>query len=157
MIGTHMIIAVIGSSTARGYLADIAEEVGRELASRGVKVVCGGLGGVMEAVCRGAKSGGGTTIGVLPGSGYARNVIVVKTGEAVIAIGGAFGTLSEIGHALADGIPVVGLGTWTVSQSGIPADSIQVAADPADAVDRAMAAAGARAHGTTATAEDLRG
>ena len=169
-----MIIAVIGSSTARGYLADIAEEVGRELASRGVKVVCGGLGGVMEAVCRGAKSGGGTTIGVLPGSdpavanqyvdipictgiGYARNVIVVKTGEAVIAIGGAFGTLSEIGHALADGIPVVGLGTWTVSQSGIPADSIQVAADPADAVDRAMAAAGARAHGTTATAEDLRG
>ena len=169
-----MIIAVIGSSTAGDSLADTAEEVGRELASRGAKVVCGGLGGVMEAVCRGAKSAGGTTIGVLPGSdpavanqyvdipictgiGYARNVIVVKTGEAVIAIGGAFGTLSEIGHALADGIPVVGLGTWNVSQTGIPVDSIQVAADPADAVDRAMAAADARPHRLTATAEDLRG
>ncbi len=169
-----MIIAVIGSSTAGGSLADTAEEVGRELASRGAKVVCGGLGGVMEAVCRGAQSAGGTTIGILPGSdptvanryvdipictgiGYARNVIVVKTGDAVIAVGGAFGTLSEIGHALADGIPVVGLGTWTISQPGIPVDSIQVAADPADAVDRAVAAANARPHRLTATAEELRG
>ena len=129
-------------------------------------VVCGGLSGIMEAVCRGAKSEGGTTIGILPGRaaaeansyvdipivtsmGYARNVIVVHTGEAVIAVGGAFGTLSEIGHALSDGIPVVGLKTWpiTVNGDGIDiSDSIIQADSPADAVDKALAAAAAIDH-----------
>jgi uncharacterized protein (TIGR00725 family) len=166
MIETPMIISVIGSSIADSPLAALAEGVGRELAARGVKVVCGGLGGVMESVCKGAKEAGGTTIGILPGNdpaaandyvdipictgiGYARNVIVVKTGAASIAVGGAYGTLSEIGHALADGIPVIGLGTWSISQSGVQsgllADSIEIATDPADAVERALAAAASRA------------
>ena len=141
----------------------MAEEVGRELARRGIMVVCGGLSGIMEAVCRGAKSEGGTTIGILPGRaaaeansyvdipivttmGYARNVIVVHTGEAVIAVGGAFGTLSEIGHALGDGIPVVGLKTWPILVNGDGvdiSDSIIQADDPSDAVDKALAAVAA--------------
>ena len=137
---------------------------GRELARRDVMVVCGGLSGIMEAVCRGAKGEGGTTIGILPGRaaaeanryvdipivpsmGYSRNVIVVHTGEAVIAVGGAFGTLSEIGHALSDGIPVIGLKTWPLSISGDGVDingSIIQADSAADAVDKALAAVAAR-------------
>jgi len=169
MIETPMIISVIGSSIADAPLAALAEGVGRELAARGAKVVCGGLGGVMESVCKGAKEAGGTTIGILPGNdptaaneyvdipictgiGYARNVIVVNTGAAAIAVGGAYGTLSEIGHALADGIPVIGLGTWSIEQSGSQfgvqsrplAGSIEVATDPVDAVERALAAAASR-------------
>ena len=168
-----MIISVIGSSEATAEQADLAWEVGRLLAARGVTVACGGLGGVMEAVCGGARSAGGTTVGVLPGSdpslanehvdiplctgiGYARNVIVVKTGGAVIAIGGAFGTLSEIGHALAEGVPVVGLETWEVSQPGCAADPIVRARDPADAVERAVAAARSRGSRPAPSAEELR-
>ena len=145
---------------------ELAEEVGRELARRDIMVVCGGLSGIMEAVCRGAKAEGGTTIGILPGRaaaeansyvdipivtsmGYSRNVIVVHTGEAVIAVGGAFGTLSEIGHALGDGIPVVGLKTWPilVNGDGIDiSDSIIQADNPSDAVDKALAAVAAIDH-----------
>ncbi len=156
-----MIISVIASSSANAPLDALAEAVGRELADREVTVVCGGLGGVMEAACKGAKSAGGRTIGILPGNdpsdanayvdipictgiGYARNVIVVKTGSAVIAVGGAFGTLSEIGHALADGIPVIGLETWSLPQSGPTSGAIEIAADPVDAVERALAAAKSR-------------
>ena len=159
-----MIISVIGSSNpATKEHVELAEEVGRELARRNIMVVCGGLSGIMEAVCRGAKSEGGTTIGVLPGRaaaeansyvdipivtsmGYSRNVIVVHTGEAVIAVGGAFGTLSEIGHALSDGIPVVGLKTWPLTTNGDGVDiggSIIRAESPADAVDKALAAVAA--------------
>ena len=156
-----MIISVIGSSnpTTREHV-ELAEEVGRELARRDVMVVCGGLSGIMEAVCRGAKSKGGTTIGILPGRaaaeansyvdipivtsmGYSRNVIVVHTGEAVIAVGGDFGTLSEIGHALSDGIPVVGLKTCPLTTNGdgvYIGGSIIRAVNPADAVDKALAA-----------------
>jgi uncharacterized protein (TIGR00725 family) len=127
-------------------------------------VACGGLSGVMEAACRGAKEAGGTTIGILPGRsardansyvdipivtnmGYSRNVIVVNTGQSVIAIGGAFGTLSEIAHALGDGIPVIGLSTWELSVKGDGdpiVDGIIVASNPVDAVDKALAAANAR-------------
>ena len=160
-----MIISVIGSSNpANQEHVELAEAVGRELANRGAMVVCGGLSGIMEAVCRGAKSAGGVTIGILPGRaardannyvdipivtgmGYSRNVIVVHTGRAVIAIGGAFGTLSEIGHALGDHIPVVGLKTWEFSRNGdgVPVDeAIIQAADAVDAVDKALAAAEAR-------------
>ena len=159
-----MIISVIGGSSPTPEHAALAEEVGRELARRGVMVVCGGLGGVMEAVCRGAKSAGGTTIGILPGHaagdanpyvdipivtgmGYSRNVIVVNTGQAVIAVGGAYGTLSEIGHALGDNIPVVGLKTWPLLRNGDgqPVDgAIIQAADPVDAVEKALAVAAAR-------------
>lgn len=159
-----MIISVIGSSNpATREHVELAEEVGRELARRNIMVVCGGLSGIMEAVCRGAKSEGGTTIGILPGRaaaeansyvdipivtsmGYSRNVIVVHTGEAVIAVGGAFGTLSEIGHALSDGIPVVGLKTWPLTTNGDGVDIggfIIRAESPADAVDKALAAVAA--------------
>ena len=160
-----MIIAVIGSSRpADPERIELAEQVGRELAKRGIQVVCGGLTGIMEAVCRGAKAEGGLTIGILPGQSskeanqyvdipivtgmrYSRNVIVVNTGQAVIAIGGAYGTLSEIGHALGDGIPVIGLKTWNLSRNGDgqPVDeAIIPASDPVDAVEKAVAAANAR-------------
>ncbi len=159
-----MIISVIGGSAAKPEHVELAEEVGRLLAQRNVMVACGGRTGVMEAVCRGAKAAGGTTIGILPGRsareansyvdipivttmGFARNVIVVNTGDAVIAVGGAFGTLSEIAHALGDGIPVVGLSTWQLSVKGDGdpiVDGMIEASTPADAVDKAVSAAIAR-------------
>ena len=157
-----MIIAVIGASEPSAEIAELAEQVGRELARRDVMLVCGGLGGVMKAACKGAKSGGGTTIGIIPGSdpetanpwvdipictglSHARNVIIVKTGRAAIAVGGAYGTLSEIGHALGDGVPVIGLQTWRVTPHGGVLDpSINEAVDAIDAVDKAIEAAGRR-------------
>ncbi|MBA7605189.1 hypothetical protein ES703_12318 [subsurface metagenome] len=148
-------IAVIGGSDCTPEEARLAEEVGRELARKDVILVCGGLGGVMEAACRGASAGGGLTIGILPGGsrqtanpyvqipvvtnlGEARNVIVVKSAEAVIAIGGGYGTLSEIGHALRNGIPVVGLNTWSLSRNDRPDNSIVLAKNPVDAVNKAL-------------------
>ena len=156
-----MIISIIGAGAPTAEIASLAEQVGRELAKRGVDMVCGGLGGVMEAACRGAKSAGGTTIGILPGNdardanqwvdipictglGHARNVIVVNTGRAVIAVDGAYGTLSEIAHALADGIPVIGLKTWELAREGKGDESIRIADSPADAVEKALQAANAR-------------
>ena len=153
-----MIISVIGGSQPSPEDEALAEQVGQELARRGVTVACGGLTGVMEAVCRGAKAAGGTTIGILPGSdpqkanqwvdipictgmGYARNVIVVHTGRAVIAVDGAYGTLSEIGHALGDNIPVIGLDTWSLSRDGHVDGQIIIARDPVDAVEKALEAA----------------
>ena len=167
-----MIIAVIGNSDPPPHIYELAEAVGRELARRGMMPVCGGLTGVMEAVCKGAKAEGGTTIGILPGGspdtanvhvdipittnmGYARNVAVVSTGRAVIAVGGAFGTLSEIAYALSYGIPVVGLHSWplTVRGDGLPVgDGYIIADDPADAVDKAIAAAGSRTEPTQTVA-----
>ncbi len=149
------IIAVIGGSQCSPQEARLAEEVGRELARRGVTLVCGGLGGVMEAACRGANSEGGLTIGILPGEsrqaanpyvqipivtgiGYARNVAVVKSAQAVIAISGSYGTLSEISHALQSGIPVIGLNTWSLSKNGQQDNSIVIAQNPAEAVDKAL-------------------
>ncbi|MBI2856582.1 MAG: TIGR00725 family protein [Chloroflexi bacterium] len=156
-----MQISVIGASEPSSEAIQLAEEVGRELARRGVTIVTGGLGGVMEAACKGAKEAGGSTIGILPGSdpteanpyvdipictgiGYARNIIVVRSGRAVIAVAGAFGTLSEIAHALGDGIPVIGLETWAISQNGQPNHSIILAKDPVDAVEKAIEAARSR-------------
>ena len=153
-----LIISVIGAGEASPEIADLAEQVGRELARRGITLVCGGFEGVMEAACRGAKSAGGTTIGILPGDdpeeanrwvdipictglGYARNVIVVKSGRAVIAIGGAYGTLSEIGHALGENIPVVGLNTWAMSRDGQLDSGILVVESPVEAVEAAVEAA----------------
>ncbi len=151
-------IAVIGGNQCSAEEARLAEEVGRELARRGAAVVCGGLGGVMEAACKGASSEGGVTIGILPGEsrraanpyvqipvvtgiGYARNVAVVKSAQAVIAIDGSYGTLSEIGHALQSGIPVIGLNTWSLSRKGQPDNSIIPAQNPAEAVDKALSLA----------------
>ena len=157
------IISVIGAgNNASKEAMDTAEAVGRELARRGAVVVCGGLNGVMEAVCRGAKFEGGVTIGVLPGDdpnsandfvdypvptgmGHARNAIVVKAGLAVIAVDGAYGTLSEIGHALADGKTVVGLKTWRIAQEkDDERASIVRAKTPREAVELALQAAAKR-------------
>jgi uncharacterized protein (TIGR00725 family) len=149
------IIAVIGGGQCTKKEARLAEEVGRELARRGAVLVCGGLGGVMEAACRGAGAEGGTTIGILPGEdslsanphvqipiatglGYARNIAVVRSARAVIAVGGSYGTLSEIGYALQGGTPVIGLETWSLSRNGRNDNSIIPAKSPAEAVDRAL-------------------
>jgi uncharacterized protein (TIGR00725 family) len=152
---TKMFIAVIGGSEVPPQVAELAEEVGRQIARRGAVLVCGGLGGVMEAACRGASSEGGLTIGILPGenrrtanpyvkipivtgAGYARNVAVVKSAQAVIAIDGSYGTLSEIGHALQSSIPIIGLNTWSLSINGQADNSIIPADSPEDAVSKAM-------------------
>lgn len=156
-----MIIAVIGAGRCPKEMAQIAEGVGRELGKRGLTLVCGGLGGVMEAACRGAKEAGGQTIGILPGFsrrdanpyvdipivtglGEARNVIVVRTAQAVIAVDGEYGTLSEIAYALKLGIPVVGLDTWQLSRDGREVRAIIVAHTPAEAVEKAVALATGR-------------
>ena len=155
MVEKKRLIAVIGGSQSSAKESKLAEEVGRELAKRGAILVCGGLGGVMEAACRGASSDGGLTIGVLPGEnsrdansyvqipiatgmGYARNVIVVKSAQAVIAIGGSYGTLSEIGYALQNGIPVIGLGTWSLAKNGKADRSIIPTENAIDAVAKAF-------------------
>lgn len=155
MINKKKFIAVIGGSQPSVEEAWLAEEVGRELAGRGAILVCGGLGGVMEAACKGASSKGGITVGILPGDsrqvantcvqipivtgiGYARNVAVVKSSQAVISIGGSYGTLSEIAHALQSEIPVIGLSTWSLSRNGQPDNAIIPAQDPTEAVDKAF-------------------
>jgi len=129
-------VSVIGSGVAAPDTDTSAARVGELLATAGAVVVCGGLGGVMAAVCRGARAAGGRTIGVLPGSdpaaanqwvdvalptgmGEARNVLVVRAGRAVIAIGGGFGTLSELAFARKLQVPVVGLETWALPDDGI--------------------------------------
>jgi len=141
-------ISVIGSGVEHEQRA---EEVGRLLAERGCTVVCGGRGEVMAAAARGAKSAGGTTIGILPGSdrreanewidhvvvtglGHARNAIVAASGDAVIAVGGRYGTLTEIGFALILGRPVV------ILEPGLEVEGPARAATPAEAVDAALAA-----------------
>ena len=156
-----MMISVVGGNTAPPEVLAQADALGRELARRGCTIVCGGRGGVMEAVCRGARSEGGHTIGILPGTargdtnryvefpiltgmGYARNVIVALSGEAVIAVDGSYGTLSEIAHALQHGVPVVGLQTWLLGHEGTEDQAIIRASDPQDAAEKAMAAARAR-------------
>ncbi len=126
----------------------VAELVGKELGARGVVLVCGGLGGVMEAVCRGAQGAGGLTVGILPGldrsdanpfvdvviatgMGEARNALVVNAADAVIAVGGGYGTLTEIGLALRAGKRVVGLETWEV-------EGVEVAGSPEAAVETVL-------------------
>jgi uncharacterized protein (TIGR00725 family) len=148
-------VAVIGPSQATAEQSALAEQVGAEIARRGAVLVCGGLGGVMEAAARGAKQAGGLTIGILPGDnpgdanpfitipiatgmGEARNVILVRTAGAFIAVGGAFGTLSEIALALRAGKPVIGLGTWQLRAPDGTTPAIQSAASPAEAVDKAL-------------------
>lgn len=150
-------VAVVGSAEAGAEDAAAAESVGTALAARGAVLVCGGLGGVMEAACRGARAVGGTTVGILPGPdrrganpfldvaiptgmGELRNGLVVRAADAVIAVGGGWGTLSEIALALKLGRPVIGLGTWEPARGGRAVEAIAVASDPLDAVTRALAA-----------------
>jgi uncharacterized protein (TIGR00725 family) len=153
-----MFVAVVGDGRCSAEVAAQAEAVGRELAQRGAILVCGGLGGVMEAACRGAKAAGGLTIGILPGAqrrdanryvdipivtgmGEARNVLVVQSAQAVIAVHGEYGTLSEIAHALKLGIPVVGLHTWDLAKEGEKRQAIVRAQTPQEAVEKALALA----------------
>jgi uncharacterized protein (TIGR00725 family) len=141
-------VAVVGPGEASAKEIAQAEAVGELLAGRGAVVVCGGLGGVMEAVSRGAANAGGTVLGMLPGRdraeanahvtvavatgmGEMRNTLVVRAADAVIAIGGAYGTLSEIAFALRTGVPVVGIGTWEL-------DDVIDAPDPRAAVELAL-------------------
>jgi uncharacterized protein (TIGR00725 family) len=148
-------VAVIGASAAEPAELEVAEAVGRLLGERGVVVVTGGRGGAMEAACRGAKAGGGTTVGILPGYeraeanefvdvaiptglGEARNALVVRAADALIAVGGGWGTLSEIALALHAGKRVVGLGTWEVARGGAPVEGVVVARDADDAVELAL-------------------
>lgn len=130
-----LFISVIGESHASKKNYEIAVRVGELIAKHGGTVFCGGTTGIMEAVCKGAKKNNGLTVGILPhskrskankyvdipiptGVGYARNKYVVKSGQAVIAIGGSYGTLTEIGYALGYKIPVIGINTWSVSKKG---------------------------------------
>jgi uncharacterized protein (TIGR00725 family) len=153
-----MFIAVIGGSKCSYEDALLAEQVGLELAKRDVTLICGGLSGVMEAACKGARSENGLTIGILPGDdcqdaneyvqipivtglGYARNSIVVRSAQAVIAIDGEYGTLSEIAYAVQYDIPVIGINSWSLCKGGEFEDTIIVAENAIDAVEKAIAAA----------------
>lgn len=141
IMGSRNVIAVIGGRRADKVLLAAAEEAGRLIAKKGAILVCGGLGGVMEAASRGVKSGGGLTIGILPqdhkrdvneyidvpivtGLGIGRNVIIARTADALIAVGGEYGTLSEIAFALQMEKPVVGIGTWDI-KGIIPAENAE--------------------------------
>ena len=167
-----MNITVIGDSACSAKEARLAETVGELLAQRSATVVCGGLGGVMESACRGAKSKDGLTVGILPGQdasmsnrwtdipvvtgmGEARNVAVINSGQAIIAIGGGYGTLSEIAHALKNSIPVIGLNTWSLSRNDVEDDSIIRVQSAAEAVDKAIALAERRKNNNEITTSRL--
>jgi len=142
-------VAVVGSGTAEGHLYEKAREVGRLVAERGGTVVCGGLSGVMEASARGATEAGGVAIGILPdedrrrqnayltysvatGAGQARNLAVVCSGDVVVAVGGEYGTLSEIGLAKKVGRPIVVIEGWDLGEH------VTVASSPLEAVEAAF-------------------
>ena len=145
----QIVIGVIGAGDASEEDCRVAEIVGEEIARNSCTLLCGAMGGVMEAASRGAKSNGGTTIGILPGSskedcnpyidypivtgmGHARNIIVASSCDAIIAIDGSFGTLSEIAFALRLKIPIIGIKTWDVSSE------IKKAETPEEAVYMAI-------------------
>jgi uncharacterized protein (TIGR00725 family) len=154
-------IGVAGASRAGRALVEQGERLGRRLGEADVVVVCGGGGGVMEAVCRGARAAGGTTVGLLPGLdrgdanphlsvslptglGQGRNLLLVRSSDALVAVGGGFGTLSEIALALRTGVPVVGLATWSLQLDGKPVEAFPVAGDADTAARLALEAARSR-------------
>jgi hypothetical protein len=147
-------VAVVGPSDATSQERRAAEAIGRALAEAGGIVLCGGLGGVMEAACHGADAAGGMTVGLLPGTdraaandylqialptglGELRNGLIIRAADAVIAVGGAYGTLSEIALALRTDVPVIGLETWDV-------EGIERVDTPAEAVKSALERAARR-------------
>ena len=153
-----MMIAVCGPSEPSQEELAMAEQVGKAIAEADVTLVCGGRGGVMEAACRGAKSAGGTTIGILPGydrddanewvdfpvltgMGEARNAIVVASGDAVIAVGGGFGTLSEIALALKMHKRVINLASWELDPTRVVRFAGDAAYVPAATAEQAVAMA----------------
>ncbi len=142
-------IGVIGAGQCSSRTSLLAEEVGKEIARAGAVLVCGGLGGVMEAAARGAQGEGGITVGILPGEsfedanpfiqipvvtglGHARNVLVVRSAQVLIAVKGGYGTLSEVALALKMGKPVIGLYSWDVSKKIIQVET------PLEAVKKAL-------------------
>lgn len=147
-------IAVIGAGACDKDTGILAEAVGHEIARRGGVLICGGLGGVMEAASRGAQQAGGVTLGILPGAvsreanpyisikvatnlGHARNILIAHSADVLIAVSGGYGTLSEIAIALKIGKPVVVLNSWE------PGSDVIIADNPEDAVSKAFAAVGA--------------
>jgi uncharacterized protein (TIGR00725 family) len=154
-------VGVAGASQPDPALADQAELLGRRLAEAGAVVVCGGGPGVMEAACRGASSAGGTTVGLLPGLdrsdgnphlavslptglGQGRNLLLVRSSDALVAVGGGFGTLSELALALRTGTPVIGLSTWSLQLDAHPVEAFPTAGDAATAAHLALEAARSR-------------
>ncbi len=148
MRGRPVHVGVVGASQASAEELRAAEEIGRGLARGGAIVITGGRGGVMAAASEGAAQAGGLVVGILPGSdraeandfvtvaittglGELRNGLIVRSADALVAVGGAYGTLSEVALALGAGVPVVGWDTWTI-------DGIELADSPADAVARAL-------------------
>jgi uncharacterized protein (TIGR00725 family) len=147
-LGESSYIAVVGPSDATPSQERAAEAIGDLLARAGAVLVCGGLGGVMAAACRGAASAGGLTVGLLPGAdrsaantwvrisiptglGELRNGLVVRAADAVVAVGGAYGTLSEVALALKTGVPVVGVDSWAI-------DGVEARESPQAAAARAL-------------------
>jgi uncharacterized protein (TIGR00725 family) len=154
-------VAVCGADPCPPQMEALAEEVGRRLALAGAVLVCGGGGGVMEAASRGAAGEGGIVVGILPttdrsygnpnltvaiptGLGEARNVLIVRAADALIAVGGEFGTLSEIAFALKTGVPVVGLRTWELAKEGRPVEAFVRAGTAEEAVGAALRLAASR-------------
>ncbi len=152
-----MYIGVIGQRTCTEEAFFTAKEVGRLIAESGSVLVCGGMGGIMEAAAKGAFDAGGLTIGILPGFlreeanpyikiaiptglGLARNMLVVRASDVLIAITGGYGTLSEIAFALASDKTVIGLGTWDLVKDGKTSRDIRKASTPEDAVQKALKA-----------------
>jgi uncharacterized protein (TIGR00725 family) len=148
-------IGVIGDGNCDEKTYRTAYELGQLIAEQKAVLVCGGLGGVMEAACKGAKSRNGSTLGILPfddrkwanpyvdisvptGLGEARNALVARAGDVLIAVGGQFGTLSEIALAIKIGKPVVGIGTWELSKHGRKDSSIIIASSPSEALAAAL-------------------
>jgi len=153
-------VAVCGPGVASPEEEALAEEIGRLLAREGAVVVCGGVSGVMDAAARGAGAEGGVSIGILPGSdraaasphvtyslptgmGEGRNVLVARAADALIAVAGEFGTLSEIALALKIGVPVIGLRTWQLHRDGASVEAFATAESPEEAVSQALRQAAA--------------
>jgi uncharacterized protein (TIGR00725 family) len=149
-----MYISVVGASECPVKWRDMALELGGIIAKRGHILVCGGLGGVMDAAARGARDGGGVAVGILPDAdrtrasrwltvsiptdmGHGRNVLVALSGDALIAVGGSYGTLSEIAFGLKMGKPVIGLDTWDLERRDGSPRGLVTASSPAEAVDLA--------------------
>ncbi len=148
-------LGVVGAGDAGSELLAVAHDVGAHIARRGALLVCGGLGGVMEAACRGAKEAGGTTIGILPsldrtqanpyldvaipsGLGEMRDALIVRASDALVAVGGEFGTLSEIALALKTNVPVVGIDVWELRKGGKEVRAVTRAGSASEAVDEAL-------------------
>ncbi len=157
-------VAVCGPDPAPQDVAAQAEEVGRRLAGAGAVLVCGGLGGTMDAAALGVAAEGGVSIGILPdasrargsehltysiptGMGEMRNSLIVRCADALIAIGGEFGTLSEIAFALKTGVPVIGLGTWELAKAGRPIEPFVRVTTPEAAVAEALLRATSKPEG----------